>query len=106
MAKSDTMIVMYNLAPEQNRANFEKWLWDVDLPGYEKVSTMSDPVYYHCEETLEGAAPPYRYVVAIKSTGSSEVDDEMNTPDWEAFVADFESRTRDAVYVSAERIIG
>ncbi|MEM6305736.1 MAG: hypothetical protein AAF744_13540 [Pseudomonadota bacterium] len=102
----DTMIVMYNLAPGQDQADFEKWLHDVDLPGYERVRSMSDPVYYRAEETLEGEAPPFRYVVTIKSTGGDAVDDEMTGPEWESFVADFESRTRDAVYVTAQRIIG
>lgn len=103
---NDTMIVMYNLAPEQDQAGFEKWLHDIDLPGYEKVSTMSEPVYYRAEETLEGETPPFKYVVAIKSKLGKEVDEEMRGPEWEDFVADFENRTRDAVYVSATRIIG
>jgi len=103
---NDTMIVMYNLAPEQDQADFEKWLHKVDLPGYEKVKTMSDPVYYRAEEALDGGTPPFKYVVAIKSKPGEEVDDEMSGPEWEGFVADFESRTRNAVYVSATRIIG
>lgn len=103
---NDTMIVMYNLAPDQEQAVFEKWLHEVDLPGYEKVSSMSAPVYYRAEETLEGEVPPFKYVVAIKSKPGEEVDEEMSGPEWEGFVADFENRTRDAVYVSATRIIG
>ena len=102
----NTMIVMYNLAPDQDQTEFEKWLHEVDLPGYEQVKSMSDPVYYRAEETLEGEAPPYKYVVAIKSTGGEDVDDEMTGPEWEGFVADFENRTRDAVYMTAQRIIG
>ena len=102
----DTMIVMYNLAPGQDQAEFERWLHEVDLPGYAKVKSMSDPIYYRAEETLECQVPPYRYVVTIKSTGSEDVDEEMTTQEWEGFVADFERRTRDAVYVSAQRIIG
>ena len=100
------MIVMYNLAPNQDQAEFEQWLHDVDLPGYEKVKSMSDPVYYRTEETLDGEAPPFKYVVAIKSTGGKDVDEEMTGPEWEDLVADFENRTRDAVYVTAQRIIG
>lgn len=103
---NDTMIVMYNLAPEQGQEDFEKWLQEVDLPGYEKVSSMSDPVYYRAEETLEGGKPPFQYVVAIKSKPGEQVDEEMGGPEWEGFVADFENRTRDAVYISASRIIG
>ena len=103
---NDTMIVMYNLAPGQDQAGFEHWLREVDLPGYEKVSSMKDPVYYRAEKTLEGEAPPYRYVVAIKSLPGDEVDEEMAGAEWESFVADFESRTRDAIYLSATRIIG
>ncbi|MEM8795954.1 MAG: hypothetical protein AAGE61_10340 [Pseudomonadota bacterium] len=103
---NDTMIVMYNLAPDQNQADFETWLQEVDLPGYEKTATMSDPVYYRAEETLEGETPPFKYVVAIKSKTGEEVDEEMSGKGWEGFVADFESRTRDAVYISATRIIG
>ena len=100
------MIVMYNLAPGQDQASFELWLREVDLPGYEKVSTMKDPVYYRAESTLQGEAPPYRAVVAIKSQPGGEVDEEMGSAVWESFVADFESRTRDAIYISATHIIG
>ena len=103
---NDTMIVMYNLAPGQEREDFETWLLEVDLPGYEKVSSMSDPVYYRAAATLDGKTPPYQYVVAIKSRPGSEVDEEMSGPEWEGFVEDFERRTRDAVYVTASRIIG
>lgn len=103
---NDTMIVMYNLAPDQDQADFEKWLHEVDLPGYEKVASMSDPVYYRAEETLEGGKPPYRYIVAIRSGSGADVDAEMTGSEWKGFVADFESRTRDAVYISASRIIG
>lgn len=67
---------------------------------------MSDPVYYRAEETLEGKTPPYKYVVTIKSTDGDDVDDVMTGPAWEGFVADFENRTRDAVYITAQRIIG
>ena len=102
----DTMIVMYNLAPDQDRTAFEAWLRDVDMPGYARVTSMADPVYYRAEETLEGETPPYRYVVTIRSTGARDVDDEMSGPVWDDFVADFERRTRDAVYISATRILG
>lgn len=75
-------------------------LWVVSLLA------ASFAVTYRAEKALGGEAPPFRYVVAIKSKPSEEVDAEMSNPEWEGFVADFESRTRDAVYVSATRIIG
>lgn len=105
-SSSDTMVVMYNLASDQNRDDFEQWLRDVDLPGYDLTDSLHDPVYYRAESTLEGDKPPFAYIVTIRSTGGSAVDEEMSGSEWRGFVADFESRTRDAVYITAKRIIG
>ena len=101
----DTMIVMYNLADGQKQEDFEQWLRDVDLPGYKKLRSMRNPSYYRGEGLLGEAAPaPYRYVVVIEMDSPEAVEQEMAAPEWEGFVADIESRIKDAAYVTATRI--
>ncbi|MEO1076054.1 MAG: hypothetical protein AAFX41_08830 [Bacteroidota bacterium] len=98
------MIVQYNLQPDQNEADFERWLRDVDLPGYARMTSMRNPTYYRATGTLDEDAPLHRYIVVIESDGPDAVEREMADPAWAGFIADFEARVSDALYVTAERL--
>ena len=101
----DTMIVIYNLAKGQTQEGFEQWLREVDLPGYARMSSLRNPSYYRTGTLLgEDAPAPHRYVVTIDMAGPAAVEKEMAEPEWGAFIADFEVRTKDAVFVTAAKI--
>lgn len=101
----DTMIVMYNLAEGQNEKDFETWLHEVDIPGYARLSSMRNPVYFRTGVLLDEDKPaPYRYVVVIEIDSLEEVEREMADPKWENFIADIESRITNATYVTATKI--
>ena len=98
------MIVQYNLQPDQTEASFERWLRDVDVPGYARMTSMRNPTYYRATGTLDDTPPPHRYIVIIESDGADAVGREMAAPAWAGFIADFEARVSDALYVTAERL--
>lgn len=100
------MIVMYNLADGQDPAEFETWLREVDLPGYAKLKSMSNPYYYRCGHLLgEDKPAPFRYIAVIEMDSPQAVENEMADPKWADFIADIEGRITDAHYVTAERIL-
>ena len=101
----ETMIVMYNLKDGQTQAEFETWLRAVDIPAYAEMKSMRNAAYYRAGPLLgEDAPAPFKYIVVIEMDGSAAVEAEMSDPVWSGFIADFESRVEDAVYVPAERL--
>ena len=101
----DTMIVMYNLADDQNEQDFEAWLREVDIPNYANLSSMRNPTYFRTGTLLGETKPaPYKYVVVIEMDGPEAVETEMDDPKWASFIADIESRITDATYVTAAKI--
>lgn len=78
---------------------------EVDIPGYARLKSMSNPVYFRAEGLLsEETPPPFAYLAVIEITSPGEVEAEMGDPAWADFVADFESRTADARFVVATKI--
>ncbi|ESA33157.1 hypothetical protein N836_22460 [Leptolyngbya sp. Heron Island J] len=101
----NTMIVMYNLAEDQNEKDFETWLNEIDIPAYTKMSSMRNPTYFRAAALRgEGKLPPYKYVVVIEIDSPEAVEREMADPVWEVFIADIESRITDATYMTATKI--
>lgn len=102
----NTMIVMYNLAENQNEAEFETWLREVDMPGYAKLTSMQNPTYYRTSGLLGEETPaPFKYIVTIEMNNADAVESEMAAPEWEGFITDFEGRTTDHAFVIAKRIL-
>jgi len=102
---ADTMIAYYNLAPSQTPEAFEQWLREVDIPGYSRLRSLSNPAYFRAEGLLgEEGTPPFAYMAIIDMTSPEAVEAELGDPAWAEFVADFESRTQDARFVVARKI--
>ena len=89
------VIVCYNLKPEQNAAEYEKWLQEVHLPRTKKIPGAVDAKTMRVNTVMQGAFP-YQYVaevimeseMSVMMAGvSSEMQDMMK--DWTPKIANF-----------------
>ena len=100
------MIVTYGLKAGQTSEGFEQWLREVDLPGYARLTSMRNPIYYRASGLLgEDTSPPFAYLAVIEMTSPEAVEQELGRPEWAGFIADFEARTTDARFIVGERIL-
>jgi len=78
---TNKMIVYYNIKADQTPEAFEKWLREVDIPGYARLKSMSNPIYFRAEGLLgEEEKPPFAYLAVIEMTAPEDVEAEMGDP--------------------------
>lgn len=63
------IIVLFNLKPGIDPADYERWARETDLPGVRALGSCTDFQVYRTTGTLGGGAAPYQYVETIDITG-------------------------------------
>jgi hypothetical protein len=80
MPSTATLIVMFNLKPGINPADYERWARDADAPAARSLRSVSDWRVHRVARLMgSDAAPPYQYVEVVQIGDLEQLSSDVAT---------------------------
>lgn len=82
------ILVCYNLKPEQNQSEYEKWLTDVHNPRMKKIQGTVDAKTLKVSSVMQGTFP-YQYVAEVTMENEMSVMLAAGSGDMQAMMTEW-----------------
>jgi hypothetical protein len=98
------IIVLFNLKPGVDPADYERWARETDLPGVRALASCTDFQVYRATGTLGGGAAPYQYVETIDITGMDAFLGDVGSDAVQKVAAEFQRFADNPQFVLTEAL--
>jgi REDY-like protein HapK len=86
-----TVIVLFNLKDAQQRADYERWAREVDLPTASALPSVDKFEVLKASGLLTGGASPYEYVEILRINNMAQLGTDVGTPTMQQVSAQFQA---------------
>jgi REDY-like protein HapK len=99
-----TMIVLFNLKPEVNPAEYEQWARETDVPIVKSLNAIAD-FRVHRSFGLLGseATPPYQYIEMTQIKDLDQLGQEIQTETMQQVVQAFQQFAENPIFILTEQ---
>ena len=98
------IIVLFNLKPGVDPADYEAWVRDTDYPGTRALPSVEGFTTYRARGTLGGDAAPYAYIETIDIVGLDAFMADVQTDAVQQLAARFREFAEDPQFIMAEPV--
>ena len=94
-----TLIVLFNLKDATQRAAYEKWAREVDLPTAGALPSVDKFEVLKASGLLTGGPSPYEYIEILRINDMAQLGADVGTPTMQQVSAQFQAFADNPVFI-------
>jgi len=94
-----TLIVLFNLKDATQRAAYEKWAREVDLPSAGALPSVDKFEVLKASGLLTGGPSPYEYVEILRINDMAQLGTDVGTPTMQQVSAQFQAFADNPLFI-------
>jgi hypothetical protein len=99
-----TLIVLFNLKPGQNIADYEKWAKETDVPTVKGLKSVDDFRVYRAKGLLgSDARAPYQYIEVLEINNMDGLLNEIGSEIMQKIAAAFQGMADNPTFIVTEQ---
>jgi len=99
-----TLIVLFNLKDATQRAAYEKWAREVDLPTAGALPSVDKFEVLKASGLLTGGPSPYEYVEILRINDMAQLGADVGTPAMQAVSAQFQAFADQPLFILTQAL--
>jgi len=99
-----TLIVLFNLKDATQRAAYEKWAREVDLPTASALPSVDKFEVLKASGLLTGGPSPYEYVEILRINDMAQLGADVGTPAMQAVSAQFQAFADQPLFILTQAL--
>ena len=99
-----TLIVLFNLKDATQRAAYEKWAREVDLPTAGALPSVDKFEVLKASGLLTGGPSPYEYVEILRINDMAQLGADVGTPTMQAVSAQFQTFADQPLFILTQAL--
>ena len=99
-----TLIVLFNLKDATQRAAYEKWAREVDLPTAGALPSVDKFEVLKASGLLTGGPSPYEYVEILRINDMAQLGADVGTPTMQAVSAQFQAFADQPLFILTQAL--
>ena len=99
-----TLIVLFNLKDATQRAAYEKWAREVDLPTASALPSVDKFEVLKASGLLTGGPSPYEYVEILRINDMAQLGADVGTPAMQQVSAQFQAFADNPLFILTQAL--
>ncbi len=99
-----TLIVLFNLKDASQRAKYERWAREVDLPTAGGLPSVDAFDVLKASGLLSGGPSPYEYVEVLRVNSMEQLGKDIALPAMQAVAAQFQAFADNPLFIMTESL--
>jgi len=99
-----TLIVLFNLKDATQRAAYERWAREVDLPTAGALPSVDKFEVLKASGLLTGGPSPYEYVEILRINDMAQLGADVGTPTMQAVSAQFQTFADQPLFILTQAL--